>query len=384
MASDRELLERHVPRLSYDAQDPYQAMSAASAVDNEGNQLLAADGRVVAAQPAAGGPELTLAALAAYPDGSKASGGDQLSLRRPEEPDALRMQAQDRYANRCYGHVERGKDRIWLQYWLWLYYNPKHLLGFGRHQGDWEMVQVTLDAAERPLTVTCSQHKTGEAWDWERVPRYPEASLHPVVYLAPFSHALYFERRTHVYGTGIDHPAGDGPALEPRIEAFGPWSAWKGRWGTVHGWAGRILPSLNNGPQSPECQGKWRDPGGFEAGARRRNVVRQGFDVIWRLGRLTYPLEPIVEARLEGTQVTVDYVLVKTLLRRPRHLYVTAHAAGEGEEDEVLATETVRRAPARGSVSLDLPRELERVLVRASTFNAPSQRSDVAGVLATA
>ncbi len=39
MSTDAELLQRHCPALSYDAQEPYRAISAASMTDHPGNLL---------------------------------------------------------------------------------------------------------------------------------------------------------------------------------------------------------------------------------------------------------------------------------------------------------------------------------------------------------
>ena len=79
-------------------------------------------------------------------------------------------------------------DRVWLQYWLWLYYNPKNLFGFGKHEGDWEMIQIGFDADGRP---SChrAQHDSGEARG--RGVGRARRRVAPVVYVAPLSHASY-------------------------------------------------------------------------------------------------------------------------------------------------------------------------------------------------
>ena len=63
--------------------------------------------------------------------------------------------------------MKEDGGRTWLQYWLWCYYNPKHLLGWGKHEGDWEVVQIGLDG-ETPDVLTYSQHENGEARDWDK------------------------------------------------------------------------------------------------------------------------------------------------------------------------------------------------------------------------
>ena len=156
-------LERHRPALRYDSQEGFRAISAASITDNDGNVLLARDGAVIAHA----GAGLSLDFLAAYPPPQQAGDGDKLD----EAPDPLsasqKFQADPDYADRCYGRVVSDGDRTWLQYWLWMYDNPKNLLGFGRHEGDWELVQIGLGADDRPEVVTVSAHEGGEARDWD-------------------------------------------------------------------------------------------------------------------------------------------------------------------------------------------------------------------------
>ena len=59
--------------------------------------------------------------------------------------------------------MKEDGGRVWLQYWMWSYYNPKHLLGLGKHEGDWEVVQIGLADAGEPEVATFSQHEGGEA-----------------------------------------------------------------------------------------------------------------------------------------------------------------------------------------------------------------------------
>src|SRR4051794_5099340 len=130
-------LERHRPALRYDSQETYRAMSPASITDNPGNVLV--DGRGTTLATA--GAELNLAYLTTYPN---PSGDDKLDEAAGPIQAAQHFQADPAYADRCYGRVVKDGGRTWLQYWLWSYANPKNLLGFGRHEGDWEVVQVGL------------------------------------------------------------------------------------------------------------------------------------------------------------------------------------------------------------------------------------------------
>ena len=97
-----------------------------------------------------------------------------------------------------------GRD--WLQYWFWLYYNPKNLFGFGKHEGDWEMIQIGLGSDGEPELLAYAQHDSGEArkaTEGEWVER--DGGRHPVVYVSPLSHASYFE--AHASLPGRDRPS---------------------------------------------------------------------------------------------------------------------------------------------------------------------------------
>ena len=151
--------------------------------------------------------------------------------------DARRMEGDPRYAGRLYGRVVRDDGgRDWLQYWFWLYYNPKNLFGFGKHEGDWEMIQIGLDADGRPRcspTRSTTPARRARPREVEWVER--DGGRHPVVYVSPLSHASYFEAGTHPYPIGIDHPYGDGPEAWLPVELFGDWVKWPGRWGNASG-----------------------------------------------------------------------------------------------------------------------------------------------------
>jgi hypothetical protein len=97
-----------------------------------------------------------------------------------------------------YGRVVRTATRVVLQYWLFYYDNPLVLPAtpFGTfwqsHEGDWELVNVVLDADERPVEAAYSQHCSGQTKAWAAVEKSPAESTHPVAYVALGSHANYF------------------------------------------------------------------------------------------------------------------------------------------------------------------------------------------------
>jgi hypothetical protein len=106
--------------------------------------------------------------------------------------------AEGRGGTALYGRVARTATRIVLQYWLFYYDNPLVLpptpVGtfWQSHEGDWEVVNVILDAAEQPLEAAYSQHCSGQRMDWAGVEKSSDGSTHPVAYVALGSHANYF------------------------------------------------------------------------------------------------------------------------------------------------------------------------------------------------
>ncbi len=86
----------------------------------------------------------------------------------------------------AYGRwVERG-GRIGLEYWYLYVYND----ATNRHEGDWEMVAIELDANGAPVRAGYAGHNGGFQRDWPCVDKHEGR---PVVYVARGSHAAYFE-----------------------------------------------------------------------------------------------------------------------------------------------------------------------------------------------
>jgi MYXO-CTERM domain-containing protein len=162
----------------------------------------------------------------------------------------------------AHGRVARGSDgRRWLQYWLLYADNPQDrgIVRTGRHQGDWEVVQVALSRSGRPVEATYAQHKWAEACPYRG----------PDVFVANGSHASYTRRGTvdRPWPDPDDEVRGDGRVVRPRIEPFGAWARWPGRWGTTE--AG-LVPGEAPSPRGPAFQpdGPYGDPVAFHEGAR--------------------------------------------------------------------------------------------------------------------
>ena len=263
--STETLLRRYAPDLRYEAQESYFADSAAEMTDNfagsRQNYLVNSSGtRIAAANPADPLANLSLGFLGdpVYADGRAATTGDYLDAANTNyQQDAQRMRAAG-YADRVYGRAVASGGRTWLQYWLFYYYNPQNVLGFGVHEGDWEFIQVGLDADGAPDVATYAQHSGGEQCAWSRVSTSGEA---PVVYVALASHASYFARactgaalsRRQPPGRRLPRAAGAGGRLD--LDA-------------VHGLARRWGASSSS-PAAPRRQGKWGDPAGFHAAGDR-------------------------------------------------------------------------------------------------------------------
>jgi hypothetical protein len=369
-AEEQELLQRHLPLLRFDRQYDYRLAAAEGMVENPGNLLRTADGEVVAR--VGGDPPLTLDLLTAYPDEREAKSDDCLCASPDVLGDARRMERDPRYGGRIYGRVvSEPEGRRWLQYWFWLYYNPKNLFGFGKHEGDWEMIQVGLDPEGTAEQLGYAQHDSGEARaaeDAEWVEH--EGTRHPVVYVSPHSHASYFKAGTHPYPIGIDHPYGDGPASWLPLHPFGRWVDWPGRWGNTE----RVIAQrIGNGPPGPAYQGvKWDDPAAFQRKLGRRKFRALLGRVLHRLGESSYPHPPAIEARLDGSRCIVDFRLHSSGRRRSRHLYLTVH-----EHERVIASRTVREAGESGTEILRLADAPQALRVCATTFNRLRQRSDL-------
>ena len=183
-------------------------------------------------------PELTLGFLGpeTYPDGAKVERGDYIGdPKRDYRGQYVKLRiARPELKNRVYGRAVEDDGRLWLQYWLWYFYNDYSLaLGAGLHEGDWEMVQLRMHGDEPDLAVY-AQHTHAEKRAVARG-RDADGGHHPLVYVARGSHASYFEAGFHTTEAWYDLADGkrNSPELALEIlEGDGPgWARWPGRWG---------------------------------------------------------------------------------------------------------------------------------------------------------
>jgi hypothetical protein len=137
----------------------------------------------------------------------------------------------------AYVHVISEGSSTVIQYWLFYAYNNGPL---NEHQGDWEVIQVFLDASDNPTKLLLSQHGSGENAAWADVEK---AQNHPVVYVAEGSHANYFRAYQGKIGIENDIVGDDGKTItateldlvtlsEPESQPSSQsWLNFQGRWG---------------------------------------------------------------------------------------------------------------------------------------------------------
>jgi hypothetical protein len=374
-ASSDDLLHRYAPQLRYETQESYFADSAAEMTDNyvagrRENYLVGANGsRIAAADPADPLPQLELGFLAdqQYANGSAATTSDYLDEANGSyQQDAQRMRAAG-YGDRAYGRVVVSQGKTWLQYWLFYYYNPQNVLGFGVHEGDWESIQVGLDADGMPDSAVYAQHGDGERCTWGQVER--DATGAPVVYVALASHASYFQSGVNPRGIyPDDYHRGTGLAVRPALEvvtAAPGFLAWRGRWG-----------ASSSSPIAPRRQGNWTDPSGFAAGAAACTVGAVQAHASAVAARESVPAPQLRVVR-DGGRVTVRYGFARMRGRdRPHTLLVSVGAVGH---PGTAVARRVRVLWRHGT--LVLPARGGRAVVRASAFSRRGARSRLATVV---
>jgi len=191
-----------------------------------------------------------------------------------------------------YYRVTRDGDRTALQYWFFYAYNDfaTSYGGPNDHEADWENVIVVLrrGAPEQVLYAAHGSARAALSRAWDD-PTFERRGDHPVVYVAPGSHACHYSRgarppdRPHTPGVTIGPaPGADAWAAAESLER--PWfTAYAGLWGAYPSYhrLNRLHPTLfraaggNIAPAGPKFNRNgtvrlaWRDPLGY-AGAGGR------------------------------------------------------------------------------------------------------------------
>lgn len=153
-----------------------------------------------------------------------------------------------------------------LQYWYWYYFNDGKAPGeYFDHEGDWEMVQLRLDANDAPIMATFAQHDVAERCPWAKMrKRY---GTRPVVYPANGRHAAYFVNGQHPRPqTPLHHDdnnalGGEILPVATVVHSYTPFVRWPGKWGDSGSPEG---PS----PEGPASHSQWMDATDFEADSK--------------------------------------------------------------------------------------------------------------------
>lgn len=249
-----ELLRKYRPQLMYDSLEAYFADDPAQMVVNPGNELRRADGTVLAR--AAEG--LSLDTLT--PDGAT---DDVLAIRGK---DYARQYAALRQARSDLNNVMvarakvDGDGRLWLQYWLWYFYNDYRLTAnVGLHEGDWEMVQLRMCDDGTPDYAVYNQHKKAQRRPWDQVEKDPHNADTAIVYVARGSHASYFEAGVHPTEVWADVCDGGRPGPPARllfVDDATPWVRWPGHWGDTS----PRNKAESDSPTGPGRKKEWAEP----------------------------------------------------------------------------------------------------------------------------
>jgi hypothetical protein len=305
MAGEHEdLLRKHQPQLMYDSLEAYFADDPAQMVVNPGNLLRRGDQVLARADDGS----LTLAALT--PDGQK---DDCLSI---QGKDYARQYAALREAHPDLNDVmvaraqEDRHGRLWLQYWLWYFYNDYRLTAnVGLHEGDWEMVQFRLGRNDEPDYAVYNQHKRAQRRPWDRVEKDPHNPNRARVYVARGSHASYFEPGIHPTEVWADVCDGGRPApVRPRlliVDDATPWVRWPGRWGDTR----PRNATQSDSPTGPGRKKEWADPAhAFDHAYEEEHATSKGAlgGVVFDVGRSDgHLIVSYTVVRLDGTPVTL-------------------------------------------------------------------------------
>lgn len=333
ITSDASLLQLYAPELHYDSLEDYRADSPAEMTDNfipgggysntllnENNDVLAASDPSITTESSP--TPLSLDLLGAY---SPATETDRIVEAPNYVDDANRLHPDPKYGNKMYGRISTYNGLTVLQYWFFYYYNSKDFgLGFGLHQGDWEMVEVLLNEDGSRYAGAYAQHGYGEVCSWSQM----ETTLddRPIVYVAEFSHASYFHQSPETgytvyidnwFPVGTDNADGAGEITTPAVaDITDPpgWVSWPGSWG------GDTSGNITS-PHGPAHQGlKSDDPGAWAVtgilsgdlltcGSNGRRITSRPFDGPAPIASTTIgvPPAPRVHAQIRAHRAVINY-----------------------------------------------------------------------------
>lgn len=399
-----ELLRRFAPTLHFDALErwrpgPVERYLEHSAVLDGGDRQLP-------------GTPPAEAAMRKHGDDPKARldplehGADVDTQKRSNE--MLAVYGQDPSldaAGVAYGRVVRSRDAFFLQYWLFYADNPC-VLPPGRHDGDWELVQIWVErsgAEFRPTHLTLAEH--GKPVSEPIVATDADID----VFVAVDSHACYFEEGANpiIPLSDVCEPAGT-PSATPEVVLLPietskeDWAQWAGRWGLDRGpgtWLALLLRfkrtpfflrwlnkvGAGESPPGPAHQGQsWRSPRAFAArGTGRRATTTLLQRLAHFLGHTTWPKQPpevrVTSAEREPGDPPTCTIEAEAAGRFLRRVTLVSVAFWEERADGTRRALAMHSAPpGRHEVTLDVSPGGE-LLWRAAGYNRLRQRGEPVG-----
>jgi hypothetical protein len=300
-------------------------------------------------------------------------------------------------AGAAYGRVKPEEDGVYLQYWLFYADNPC-VLPPGRHDGDWELVQVRVERTDdgfEATEVTLAEHGKPVTNKVEAA----AAGRGPEVFVAVDSHACYFKSGAQPMLPLSDtcQPAEDEGAkpeivLLPLDENEKDWAHWSGRWGMDGAEGTRIalrlglehtppiLRRLNFGagesPPSPALQSSWPSPKEFAgSGKGPKKIAVAVRRLAHFVGRLTWPRAvPVVS--VERTDDGRYAIEAEPVGRFPRRIVLVSVAFEEVAADGSVRALAMYSVKTRdGARLVDIPHE-GKLLWRAAGYNFLRQRGN--------
>lgn len=409
-------LDQYVPQMRYDTQELFRSLRVESITDNYNgsdsggsNKLVRSDNTPIAySNPTLGPRHLTSSflngpgtPLASAPyntapgePSASVDMGDYIDETNSYEQDAQRWQVDPNVADVAYGRAFQDVDgRWWLQYWLFYYDNPDTDLTVGDHEGDWEMIQVGVDATTGvPAVTTYAQHQDsnaeGCAWPSVQKAFNNRNDLVPVVYPSLGSHASYY--RAGSYGFPLitqERADGAGYTANLAVSLVGEdspsWIKWPGRWGSS---SPGFVPGTPS-PMGPEYQGeKWTSPAGFNAQSRDCGLGLPSTGQANQAGvsesaksspKIPPPPKPTLSATRDGNDVVVQYAVpeLKDGEASPKGLFVTVQPS---EPSHSPSGKLVSLANRVVRVRIPVPLGPAPFTVQASAFSASGSRSQIA------
>lgn len=194
------------------------------------------------------------------------------------------------YSFKVYGRYyepPNHPDKIVLQYWFFYPFNnwdTGTIWPGNKHEGDWEMIQITLDKITKNVSLCCSHHEEATRYSWNDIDVI-EGTHHPKIFVAKGGHGNWVTSGPHkvrdlVIWTLKDLTSEKGVVLYPKgagtlsieetknkntyeletISDEPPWVKWKGRWGEWSRFEGFYGPNSPANINYGEEFNRWRNP----------------------------------------------------------------------------------------------------------------------------